>query len=105
LTETGGAIAIIEFMSLPKTKIPAEGMIEAVYENGVLRPLRSLALKEKSRVTISLCPEATWRRDFDRLLRRMRTHSKAISQRDVEMEITQARTEVKAKRRTSRRSA
>ena len=92
-------------MVLPKRKIPTEETIKAVFENGVLRPLQPLRLKEKSRVTITLLPETKWRRDFERLLRRMKARTKAIPQREIEAEITQARAEVKAKRRAARRSA
>ena len=77
----------------------------AVFENGVLRPLRPIRLKEKSRVFISLYPESQWRHDFERLLRRMRVRTKAVPQSVIEAEVTRARVEVKAKRRGARRPA
>jgi len=77
----------------------------AVFENGVLRPLRPIRLKEKSRVFISLYPESQWRHDFERLLRRMRVRTKAVPQPVIEAEVTRARAEVKAKRRGARRPA
>ena len=77
----------------------------AVFENGVLRPLRRLRLKQKSRVLVTLYPERRWRSDFERLLTRMKSRSKAVPQELVETEITRARDEVKTKRRAARRSA
>ena len=77
----------------------------AVFENGVLRPLRPIRLKDKSRVFITVYPESQWREDFERLLRRMRARTKAISQQVIETEVTRARGEVKAKRRAARRPA
>ena len=82
-----------------------EETFRAVYENGVLRPLQPLRLKERSQVLVTLYRETQWRKDFERLLRRMRTRTKAIPQELIEAEVTQARAEVKAKRRAARRSA
>jgi predicted DNA-binding antitoxin AbrB/MazE fold protein len=91
-------------MSLPRKILPAEETVKAVYEKGVLRPLQPLRLKEQSRVLITVYPERRWRNDFDRLLRRMKARTKAIPQDVIEAEVTQARVEVKAKRRAARRS-
>ena len=77
----------------------------AVFENGVLRPLRPIRLKEKSRVLISVYPESQWREDFERLLRKMRARTKAVPQAVIEAEVTRTRAEVKAKRRAARRPA
>ena len=77
----------------------------AVFENGVLRPLRPIRLKDKSRVFITVYPEAQWRKEFERLLRRMKVRTKAVPQQVIEAEITRARAEVKAKRRAARRPA
>ena len=77
----------------------------AVFENGVLRPLRPIRLKEKSRVLVTLYREAQWHAEFERLLRRMRARTRGIPQRVIEAEITRASAEVKAKRRAARRPA
>ena len=87
-------------------KIPPMGeTFHAVFENGVLRPLRRLRLKQKSRVLVTLYPEPRWRSDFERLLTRMKSRTKAVPQEAVEAEIARARDEVKTKRRAARRSA
>ena len=77
----------------------------AVFENGVLRPLRPIRLKDKSRVFITVYPESQWRKEFEHLLRGMKVRTKAIPQQVIETEITRARAEVKAKRRAARRPA
>lgn len=92
-------------MALPKKIHPVEETVRAVYENGVLRPLRPLQLKEQSRVLITLYPERQWRNEFDRLLRRMKSRTKATAQDVIETEVSRARAEVKAKRRGARRPA
>jgi len=92
-------------MTLPK-KLSAGGeTFPAVYENGALRPLKPLRLKEKSRFLVTVYPEHRWQKEFDQLRRKMTDRTKAIPQAVVEAEVTQARAEVRAKRRGSRRSA
>jgi len=100
-----GAVGIIRFMALPKKIHPAEEMVKAVYEKGVLRPLRPLRLKNQSRVLVTLYPERHWRNEFERLLRRMKARTKVIPQEVIDAEITRARGEVKARRRAARRPA
>jgi predicted DNA-binding antitoxin AbrB/MazE fold protein len=97
--------AILTFMTAPKQLSPAGETFHAVFENGALRPLKPLRLKEKSRVLVTVYPELQWRSEFERLRRKMTARTKAISQEVIEAEVTQARAEVKAKRRAARRSA
>ena len=92
-------------MAPPKRKIASAETFRAVFENGVLRPLEPVRLKEKSRVTVTLCGESKWRNDFERLMLKMSRRTRAITQKDTEAEVTQARAEVKARRRAARRSA
>jgi predicted DNA-binding antitoxin AbrB/MazE fold protein len=94
-----GRAGIIRFMALPKKIHPVEETVRAVYEKGVLKPLRPLRLKEQSRVLITLYPERRWRKEFER------ARTKATPQNAIEAEVTRARAEVKAKRRAARRSA
>ena len=37
--------------------------VEAVYENGVLKPVEPLPLKEQARVQITIVPKSNWVRD------------------------------------------
>jgi predicted DNA-binding antitoxin AbrB/MazE fold protein len=92
-------------MATQKRQTESDKTFEAVFEKGVLRPLVPLRLKEKSRVTVTLCGESKWRSDFERLMRKMSQRTRAIPQREIEAEITQARADVKATRRVARRSA
>jgi predicted DNA-binding antitoxin AbrB/MazE fold protein len=84
---------------------PMQDTFRAVFENGVLRPLRPLRLKNKSHVLVTLYRESQWRDEFDRLRRRMRARTKGIPQRAIEAEVTRASAEVKTKRRAARRPA
>ena len=90
---------------MAKSRRSVEETFRAVYEKGVLRPLQPLRLEEQSHVLVTLNREPRWRKDFERLLRRMRTRTKAVPQEVIEAEVTQARAEVRAKHRAARRPA
>ena len=82
-----------------------EQTFRAIFENGVLRPLRPIRLKEKSHVLVTLHRESEWRDEFEGLLRKMKIRTKATPQEIIEEQVTCARAEVKAKRRAHRRPA
>jgi predicted DNA-binding antitoxin AbrB/MazE fold protein len=82
-----------------------EQTFRAIFQDGVLRPLRPIRLKERSHFLVTLYQESEWRDEFEGLLRRMRVRTKAIPQQAIEEQVTQARAEVKAKRRAHRRPA
>ena len=82
-----------------------EQTFRAIFQNGVLRPLRPIRLKEKSHVLVTLHQESEWRDEFEALLRRMRNRTKATAQQTIDEQVTCARAEVKARRRAHRRSA
>ena len=92
-------------MANQKRETSIEQTFQAVFEKGVLLPLEPLRLKEKSRVTVTLCQESKWRNDFERLMHKMSRRTRAIPQKEVEAAVTQARADVKATRRAARRSA
>ena len=82
-----------------------EQTFRAIFQNGVLRPLKPMRLKDKAHVLITLQRESEWRDEFEGLLRRMKLRTRAHPQQVVEEQVTYASAEVKAKRRAHRRSA
>lgn len=92
-------------MAAPRRDKVLQDTFRAVFENGVLRPLRPIRLKERSHVLITLHRDAQRRRAFKSLLQRMKGRTKGIPQSIIEAEITRARAEVRAKRRAARRPA
>ena len=82
-----------------------EQTFRAIFQDGVLRPLKPIQLEEKSHVLITLRRESEWRDEFESLLRRMKLRARAHPQQVVEEQVTYASAEVKAKRRAHRRSA
>ena len=86
-------------------QIHMQRVIRAVYENGVLKPLERVRMRERKVCLLSIYPEEEWRKDFEGLLRRIHRRTKRNAQSDIETDITAARAEVKARRRETRRSA
>ena len=43
--------------------------IEAVYENGVLKPARPLPLRDQEKVEITICPKTNWVQETYGILR------------------------------------
>ena len=41
--------------------------VEAIYENGVLRPAQPLPLKEQQRVQVTIAPATNWVQETSRL--------------------------------------
>ena len=82
-----------------------ERVIRVVYEDGVLKPLQRLQLGERAICLVSLYPEEKWLKDFQTLLKRIQRRTQKQSSAEIEADITAARTEVKAKRRETHRSA
>jgi predicted DNA-binding antitoxin AbrB/MazE fold protein len=80
-----------------------EQVIRARFENGVLKPLQRLRLKQRQICLVSVYPEAQWRQQFDTLLRQLRKRTHRYSSATIESDITAARAEVRAKRRATRR--
>ena len=80
-------------------------VIRAVYENGVLKPLKRMRMGEQKVCLLSVYPEEEWRHDLEALLHRVRRRTKRHASAEIEADITTARAETKAKRREARRSA
>ena len=80
-------------------------VIRAVFEKGILKPLQRVSLGERKVCLVSIYPEDEWQRDFKALLKRIHRKTRRNAPADIEDDITVARTEVKARRRETRRSA
>ena len=80
-------------------------VIRAVFEKGILKPLERVSLGERKVCLVSIYPEDEWQRDFKALLKRIHRKTRRNAPADIEDDITVARTEVKARRRETRRSA
>lgn len=64
--------------------------VEAVYENGVLKPTKKLSFPEHSRLRLIVSSEKEWSDEFRMLLRRVHSRTKRFSSEEIEKDITLA---------------
>ena len=65
-------------------------VIRAVYENGVLKPLERVRMRERKVCLLSIYPKEEWRKDFEDLLRLIHRRTKRHAPADIETDITAA---------------
>jgi len=80
----------MEVITLPES-------IEAVYENGLLKPLKPMDLKEHERVEIIIISKSHWASDFKKLLNVVHKRTKRFSPEEIEADISHAYREVRQK--------
>lgn len=74
-------------------------VIEAIYEEGVFKPVKKLRLKDKQRVQIQIISEDDWQRRFDTTIRTLRNKTARFSKKEIDKDIRQAIGEVREERR------
>lgn len=70
-------------------------VIEAVFENGVLKPVKKLRLKDKQQVKIQIINDEDWQERFDRALKSIRSKAARFSTEEIETDIEEAIKEVR----------
>jgi predicted DNA-binding antitoxin AbrB/MazE fold protein len=71
--------------------------IEAIYENGVLKALDPIDLKEHERVEIIITSKSRWTSEFKKLLALIHERTKIFPPEEIEADITKAYEEVHQK--------
>lgn len=70
-------------------------VIEAIYENGVLRPLQEVPVKEHQRVEIKILSLDDWQVRFKQLIERIQKKTAQYSSEEIESDIFGAVQEVR----------
>ncbi|HCJ67108.1 MAG TPA: hypothetical protein DHV62_07240 [Elusimicrobia bacterium] len=70
-------------------------LVKAVYENGVLKPLKHLPLKEQEKVSLLVTPLGEWRKELEHLLRSVHSRTHKFSSKEIERDISLASREVR----------
>lgn len=74
-------------------------VIDAVFEDGVFKPIKKIRLKDKQRVQIQILSDDDWKKRFDRVLKSIRSKTAKFSPEEIGADIEEAIKEVrKAKR-------
>lgn len=71
-------------------------VIDAVYENGVFKPVKKLRLKDKQQVKIQILNDEDWQERFDRVLKSIRSKAAGFSPEEIEADIEEAIKEVRS---------
>lgn len=69
--------------------------IEAIYEDGVFKPLQKIDIKEHERVSIKILPGDEWQKRFNSLIEKIHKKTAQYNSAEIEADISQA---VKEKR-------
>ncbi len=68
---------------MPKT-------IEAIYENGVFKPIKKVTIPEHSKIRIIISPEKEWAKEIKSLLKKVHSRTKKFPSEEIEKDITLA---------------
>lgn len=74
-------------------------VIDAVYENGVFKPLEDVEVKEHEKVAIKIISLDEWQNRFDRIIEKIRKKAAQYSSEEIEDDISQAIKEVREQKR------
>ena len=74
-------------------------VIDAVYENGVFKPLGDVEVKEHEKVAIKIVSLDEWQNRFNRIIAKIRKKAARYSSEEIEQDIAQAIKEVREQKR------
>ncbi|MBI5214003.1 MAG: antitoxin family protein [Nitrospirae bacterium] len=70
-------------------------VIDAVYENGVFKPLEDVEVKEHEKVAIKILSLDEWQSRFNRIIEKIHKKTAQYSPQEIEADIAQAVKEVR----------
>ena len=79
-------------------------VINAVFENGVFKPLDKIKMKEHEKVTIKILSLDQWQSRFDHVIEKIHKKAKQYTPEEIETDISQAIKEVREKKRDNQGS-
>ncbi|OGW40464.1 MAG: hypothetical protein A2Y97_04350 [Nitrospirae bacterium RBG_13_39_12] len=74
-------------------------VIDAVFEDGVFKPVKKLRLKDKQQVKIQILNDEDWQIKFDRVLKAIRAKTAGFPTAEIEADVEKAVNEVRNRRR------
>jgi len=74
-------------------------VIDAIYENGVFKPLEKVDIKEHEKVEIKIVSRDDWQQRFDRIIGKIHKKSSQFSAEEIEADIAGAIKEVREAKR------
>jgi len=77
-------------------------VIDAVFEDGVFKPMEKIQVKEHEKVTIKIISHDEWRKQFDRIIKKIHKKTAKFPPEEIETDIAEAIKEVRAAKRGRR---
>jgi len=74
-------------------------VINAVFVNGVFKPLDKIEMKENEKVTIKILSLDQWQSRFNRVIEKIQKRVNQYTPEDIEIDISQAIKEVREEKR------
>ncbi len=72
-------------------------VIDAVFENGVFKPLQDVEVKEHEKVAIKIISLDEWQRRFNRIIEKIHKKAAQYTSEEIESDISDAIKEVRNK--------
>lgn len=76
-------------------------IIDAIFENGVFKPLQHIEVKEHEKVAIKIISLDDWQERFNRIIGKIHTKTAHRASEEIESDISHAIEEVRKKNRDS----
>ena len=74
-------------------------VINAIFENGVFKPLEKIEIKEHEKVTIKILSLDQWQSRFDHVIEKVHKNARQYTPKEIETDISQAIKEVREGKR------
>lgn len=74
-------------------------VIDAIFENGVFKPLQNVKIKEHEKVAIKIVPLDEWQSRFNRVLEKIHKQSVLYTSEEIEADISNAIRETRKEKR------
>lgn len=74
-------------------------VIDAVFEDGVFKPLQSVDVKEHEKVAIKILSLDEWQSRFNRIIEKIHKKAAQYPQEEIEADIAQAIKEIREQKR------
>ncbi len=77
-------------------------VIDAVFENGVFKTMEKVKVKEHEKVSIKIISHDEWRKQFNRIIKKIHKQTAKFSPKEIEADIAEAIKEVRTAKRGRR---
>jgi predicted DNA-binding antitoxin AbrB/MazE fold protein len=74
-------------------------VINAVFVNGVFKPLEKIEMKENEKVTIKIFSLDQWQTRFNRIIEKIQKRANQYTREEIEIDISQAIKEAREEKR------